>query len=93
MDLSFISLRSVLKNALNLLRPQGIAVVLIKPQFEAGPERVGKNGIVKESVAKSVLNETLDWIRKENILIENVINSPITGKTGNKEFLALLRIT
>ncbi|MBC77140.1 MAG: TlyA family rRNA (cytidine-2'-O)-methyltransferase [Halobacteriovoraceae bacterium] len=91
MDLSFISLRSVLKNAFNLLRTQGAAVVLIKPQFEAGPERVGKNGIVKESIGKTVLNETLDWIRKENIVIENVIDSPITGKTGNREYLALLR--
>lgn len=91
MDLSFISIRQVLLNAMELLRPKGFGMILIKPQFEAGPNRVGKNGIVKESVGKTVLNETLDWIRGQNLIVEGVADSPITGKTGNKEYLAWIR--
>jgi len=90
-DLSFISLATVLPALLPLVRSEGQAVVLVKPQFEVGRERVGRGGIVRgdeawaaalERVAAAVA--ALDWT------IAGIVPSPITGAAGNVEFLALL---
>jgi 23S rRNA (cytidine1920-2'-O)/16S rRNA (cytidine1409-2'-O)-methyltransferase len=91
-DLSFISLTTVLPVLLPLVRPEGSAVVLVKPQFEVGRARVGRGGIVRDpqdwraallSVAESAA--TIGWP------MHDLMPSPITGAQGNVEFLALLR--
>lgn len=89
-DLSFISIKQVFKNIDALLKPQGQAIVLIKPQFEAGKERLGKNGILKDDeTRKIVLDEVLEWFKENHFKITELIESPIQGKTGNVEYLAL----
>lgn len=91
MDVSFISIKLILNNVIEILKDSGFGVVLVKPQFEAGPERVGKGGIIKEEHRKVILEEVLDWFEQNSIKAEKVIESPITGKTGNVEYLALVR--
>ena len=91
-DLSFISIRQVFKNIDALLRPEGQAVILIKPQFEAGRERLGKNGLIKDdAVREEVLKEVLDWFKEHSYNLTEVDLSPIQGKTGNTEYLALYK--
>lgn len=89
-DLSFISIRQVFKNIDALLKDKGQAIILIKPQFEAGRERLGKNGLIKDdSIREEVLNEVLDWFEEHQFKLLEVVPSPIQGKTGNVEYLAL----
>ncbi len=90
MDISFISQTLVLKNVMALLKDQGFGVTLIKPQFEAGPGRVGKKGLISEENRKVILQEVLDWMDSNSIEVKKLIESPITGKTGNTEYLALV---
>jgi len=90
-DLSFISLSLVYPTMASLLKPNGRAVILIKPQFEAGRLRLTKNGIVKAEFLEEVLLEVKDWFSKNNYAIDKIIESPILGKTGNTEYLALIR--
>jgi 23S rRNA (cytidine1920-2'-O)/16S rRNA (cytidine1409-2'-O)-methyltransferase len=89
---SFISLKLVLPKAKELLRENGEIVALIKPQFEAGREKVGKKGVVRE---KSTHIEVIDTISKfavENgFSILNLDFSPIKGPEGNIEYLIHLR--
>ena len=88
-DLSFISLRLVVPAIKSLLRKENKELlVLIKPQFEAGKDQVGKGGIVKNpDVHEAVCKRISSWI---NSLPEwkslNIIESPIAGAEGNKEF-------
>lgn len=91
MDVSFISLKNVVLNAMALLKPEGFGMALIKPQFEAGPERVGKKGIIKNSLRKEILDEVLQWLKENGVEVAALTESPITGKTGNVEYLALLQ--
>ena len=91
-DLSFISIRLVFKTMASLLKENGKAVVLIKPQFEAGKARLGKGGIVKREYQQEILDEVLTWFREENYTIERQIDSPIKGKTGNIEYLILVSV-
>ena len=88
-DVSFISLKLILP-ALATLLPIGAEVVaLIKPQFEAGREKVGKSGVVREpAVHLEVLNTVLGHAAELGYRLENVSFSPITGGEGNIEFLA-----
>lgn len=91
-DLSFISLTKVLSSISRLLKPGADLIVLIKPQFEAGPERIPKDGIIKdEKVREAVLREVIDFAVKNNWVLLKQIPSPIEGKAGNKEFLAHFR--
>lgn len=90
MDLSFISITHVVLNALELLKPGGFGVVLIKPQFEAGPSRVGKKGLVRADDREEILDETLGWLDSIGAKVEGLVESPIAGKTGNVEYLALV---
>jgi 23S rRNA (cytidine1920-2'-O)/16S rRNA (cytidine1409-2'-O)-methyltransferase len=92
LDLSFISVRLVLPALLPLLSVGAPAVVLVKPQFEAGRAEVGKGGIVRsEAVRERVVREIEDFSRKLGFTILGAIPSPIRGARGNQEFLLGLR--
>lgn len=89
LDLSFISLLKVMDTVKNLLKPNGKLIVLIKPQFEAHRDQVGKKGVIKEdNVHKEVIERVTNGIIEHGFVFNGIIDSPITGTTGNKEFLA-----
>lgn len=91
-DVSFISLKIVIPIARKLLKKNGDIVVLIKPQFEAGREYIGKKGIVKEkSIHKKVLFDTNEFLKEESLVIQKLDFSPIKGGDGNIEFIAHLK--
>ena len=91
-DVSFISLRLVLPAISFLLSPVGQAVVLIKPQFEAGRADVGRGGLVKDpKVHLRVLRETVETFKLNGFTVAGLTVSPIHGGDGNIEFLAWLR--
>jgi 23S rRNA (cytidine1920-2'-O)/16S rRNA (cytidine1409-2'-O)-methyltransferase len=88
-DVSFISLKHILPVAFKLLKDDGKIVALIKPQFEAGRDKVGKKGIVKDKlVHKEVIENVLKFSEKILLYPVGLTFSPITGTTGNVEFLA-----
>lgn len=91
-DVSFISLFLILPPLKDILKPMGSVVALIKPQFEAGPERIGKNGIIKDpQVHLEVVNEVLTFTSQMGYQIVDLTYSPITGGEGNIEYLVHLR--
>jgi 23S rRNA (cytidine1920-2'-O)/16S rRNA (cytidine1409-2'-O)-methyltransferase len=90
-DVSFISLRLILPRAVRWLRPGGSIIALIKPQFEAGPDDVGRGGIVRDpAVHRRVLSNVLGFAEQIGLRSAGLIPSPITGAEGNVEFLAWL---
>ena len=90
-DLSFISLRLVLPAMWGLLRDHGYAVCLVKPQFEAGREKVGKKGVVRDpSVHEEVLRDFVDFSEEAGFALQGLDFSPIRGPEGNIEYLAWL---
>ena len=88
-DASFISLKKILPAGLSFLKNKGWLAALIKPQFEAGRELVGKGGVVRDAQAhQNIINDIECWIKDEakmNLL--GVTESPILGPSGNKEFV------
>jgi 23S rRNA (cytidine1920-2'-O)/16S rRNA (cytidine1409-2'-O)-methyltransferase len=88
-DASFIGLRTVLPAPLACCSPGAWAVALIKPQFEAGPDQVGKNGVVRDpAVHDSVCAIIRDWwAALPGWTVQGIEPSPITGPEGNREFL------
>ena len=87
-DASFISLAKVLDRALDLAKPGAKLVALVKPQFEAGREEVGKGGVIRDpAVHTRVCDEAADWVRSKGWTVLGVERSPITGPEGNVEFL------
>ncbi len=87
-DVAFISLTLVLPVLKTLLKDGGKSVVLIKPQFEAGREKVGKNGVVKDKeVHLEVSKKILDFIKKLDMNFLGFTSSPIKGPKGNIEYL------
>ena len=87
-DVAFISLDKVLPVAVTLLKDSGSLVALIKPQFEAGRERVGKGGIVRDkAVHKEVLDRILHVAEDAGLYLHGLTYSPIKGTEGNIEFL------
>ena len=87
-DASFISLAKVLDTALDLARPGGRLVALVKPQFEAERHEIGKGGVVRDSaVRERVCAGAADWIGSRGWKVVGVTPSPITGPEGNVEFL------
>jgi 23S rRNA (cytidine1920-2'-O)/16S rRNA (cytidine1409-2'-O)-methyltransferase len=87
-DASFISLAKVLPAALGLARPGARLVALVKPQFEAGREEVGKGGVVRDpEVHSRVCDEAAAWVASQGWAVLGVTPSPITGPEGNVEFL------
>jgi 23S rRNA (cytidine1920-2'-O)/16S rRNA (cytidine1409-2'-O)-methyltransferase len=86
-DVSFISLSLVIPKVLTLLAPQGTLVALIKPQFEVGKGRVGKGGVVRDSTLHAEVVTRLCAQAKEwQVEVKGVIESPLLGPKGNKEF-------
>ncbi len=91
-DVSFISLKLILRKIYELLADNGVAAVLIKPQFEAGRENIGKNGIVKSrNVHKSVVADIISFSSQLGFSIAGICCSPITGSKGNIEYLMCLK--
>lgn len=89
LDLSFISVLKVMDAVVNLLKPHGQLIVLIKPQFEAGKQHVGPRGIIKDPLVHArVVDEVSRGIERHGFVRRGLIESPILGSTGNKEFLA-----
>jgi 23S rRNA (cytidine1920-2'-O)/16S rRNA (cytidine1409-2'-O)-methyltransferase len=92
MDVSFISATLVLPAVVAAAETLEEAVVLVKPQFEAGREHVGKGGIVRDPEAHQLaIDKVADCVRALGWLVEGTIPSPITGMEGNKEFLLYAR--
>jgi 23S rRNA (cytidine1920-2'-O)/16S rRNA (cytidine1409-2'-O)-methyltransferase len=88
LDLSFISVLKVIDVVSQLLKPQGELIVLIKPQFEAKREQVGRGGLIKDpKVHDEVIERVTEGICAAGFVLRGVTPSPIEGSTGNKEFL------
>ncbi len=90
-DLSFISLRKVLPSVAGRVAPGTEGVVLLKPQFEAGPKDVPRGGVIKDaSVLERVRREFLEWLEGTGWHVYGIIASPIRGGDGNTEYLVHL---
>ena len=92
-DASFISLAKVLEKPIGFARAGAHLVALIKPQFEARREEVGKNGVVRDpAVHERVCAEVQDWVVAQGWTVAGLTPSPITGPQGNIEFLLYARL-
>ena len=90
-DVSFISIKLILPRLNECLAPGGEAVVLVKPQFEAGRDKIGKNGVVRDiKTHAEVLTNAITFACENGFAIKGVDFSPITGPKGNIEFLLYL---
>ncbi len=91
-DVSFISLTKILLPARKLLKPRGEMVCLIKPQFEAGRDKVGKNGVVREAgTHREVIHRMLDYADSIGFDVLKLDFSPIKGPEGNIEYLMYIK--
>lgn len=91
-DASFIALHKVLDKAIDFVSPSGTALLLVKPQFEAGRSEVGKGGVVRDpAVHARVCDEAARWITGRGWRVLGITESPITGPEGNVEFLLAAR--
>lgn len=87
-DVSFISLQKIIPAAINILGDKGEIVALIKPQFEAGREKVGKKGVVREkSTHIEVIENIVEFVKTLDLKIKAISYSPIKGPQGNIEYL------
>jgi len=87
-DASFIGLAKVLERPLSFAKPGARLLALIKPQFEAGREEVGKGGVVRDpAVHQRVCDQVVAWLTDSGWQVAGVTQSPITGPEGNIEFL------
>lgn len=92
-DVAFISLDKILPAVHKILRPEGFVVALIKPQFEAGKENVGKKGVVRDAaVHEQVINNVISFAKGEGFGIAGLDFSPIKGPEGNIEYLLHLTL-
>ena len=92
MDVSFISVRLILPAAAGIMGDEGVFYSLIKPQFEAGREHVGKNGVVRDAdIHRDVMNGIVRFTEEMGWMTVSMDYSPITGPKGNIEFLAEIR--
>ncbi|MFH0768559.1 MAG: TlyA family RNA methyltransferase [Chloroflexota bacterium] len=93
-DVSFISLEKVIPSIVNVLKGSGYLLVLVKPQFEAKRQEVGKGGVIKQPVVHArVLGRFITWVVKHNFRLGGLVESPILGASGNKEFFILMKLT
>jgi 23S rRNA (cytidine1920-2'-O)/16S rRNA (cytidine1409-2'-O)-methyltransferase len=91
-DVSFISLTLVLPVVAAVLRPQAPILALVKPQFEVGKGRVGKGGVVRDpALHAEVLTEMKAFASARGLAVDAVIDSPVLGPAGNREFFLALR--
>lgn len=91
-DVSFISLKYIFSNLCKFLNEDTKIIALIKPQFECEGKSLNKNGIVKsEKILKEVIERVKEYALLNKLEIVSIIDSPIFGGDGNKEFLALIR--
>jgi 23S rRNA (cytidine1920-2'-O)/16S rRNA (cytidine1409-2'-O)-methyltransferase len=87
-DVSFISLKLIYQAAVHWFAEQGDVVSLIKPQFEAGPQHVGKGGVVRDpAVHRQVLETVTGFMAELNLGLRGLMASPLVGPAGNVEFL------
>lgn len=92
-DASFIALEKVLERPFVFARPGALLVALIKPQFEAGREEVGKGGVVRDpAVHQRVCESVRHWVEAKGWMVHGIVPSPITGPQGNVEFLIAARL-
>ena len=92
-DVAFISLDKILPAVHKILKPEGFVVALIKPQFEAGKENVGKKGVVRDAaVHEQVINNVISFAKGEGFGIAGLDFSPIKGPEGNIEYLLHLTL-
>ncbi len=91
-DVSFISLQKVLPIVTQIVNPMGDVLVLVKPQFEAGREHVGKGGVVRDTrVHVQVLRNLIQFVRGLDLSVMGISHSPIRGPAGNIEYLIWLK--
>ncbi len=91
-DASFISLNLLLPAVVRWLAPGADVIPLVKPQFEAGREQVGKGGVVRDpAVHRQVLEKVAGYAAAHGLAVHGLIRSPVTGPAGNVEFLMHLR--
>ena len=92
-DVSFISLKLALPPALKLAEPGAVGIFLVKPQFEAGKENIGKGGLLKSpAMGLEIANDLAKWLdRQSDWLHTHLLPSSITGSDGNQEFLLCAR--
>lgn len=91
-DASFIGLAKVLDTALDFAKPGGRLLALVKPQFEASREEIGKGGVVRDPIVhERVCDEVRAWIEYRGWRVDGITQSPITGPEGNVEFLLAAR--
>ena len=87
-DVSFISLKLVMPPVSRLLKEKAFIIALIKPQFEAGKESVGKGGVVRDpALHKAIIKDIEDFSAKAGWTVKGLIPSPLLGPKGNREFL------
>ncbi len=91
MDASFISLKKLIPPLIPFLKEDGFFISLIKPQFEAGREKVGKKGVVRDpAVHVEVIEELLAFFKEQGLFPQKLTFSPIKGPEGNREYLVMI---
>ena len=90
--MSFISLALVIPSAIQHLRHGSYVAALVKPQFEARREDVGRGGVIKDpKIHAAVLSRMINWAINAGLRVRNLCPSPILGNAGNREFFLLLQ--
>ena len=91
-DVAFISVTKVIPAVASHVKDGGAIIVLVKPQFEARREEVGKGGVIKDpTVHARVLARVIVWVVNEGFRLRDLVSSPILGDAGNREFFLLLQ--
>ena len=94
MDVSFISVEKIIPSVTQLLKGGSYLLVLIKPQFEARREEVGRGGVIRQPIVHArVLGRFIAWMIGHSFRLGGLIASPIHGASGNREFFVLLELT
>lgn len=92
MDVSFISLTMVIPEAARHLKLGGYIAALVKPQFEAPKDQVGRGGVIKNpKIHAAVLGKVVNWAVSNELRVRDMCRSPIRGDAGNQEFFILLQ--
>lgn len=93
LDLSFISVEKVIPSVSEIVKKGGYLIILLKPQFEAGREQVGKGGVIKDPLTHAqVLGRFISWAIEHSFRLNGITPSPIVGASGNREFFVLLEL-